>query len=140
ENPGVLRVDGTAALSGCSFRQNLGGLALGQRAKLRQLEGVSFADDGKGAVWLFPHQLDSLGAGNRYAAAERIELYGGNVDETATWRAQEAVIEVLGDLHVDGRTTLTVESGSRFAMKDRSRIFVGTRDNASIRLMGTAAR
>jgi hypothetical protein len=142
EYPGVLRVDGTAALTSCTFRDNLGGLALGAggRAKLRQLEGVSFAGNGRGAIWLFPQQVESLGPGNRYADGERIELFGGNIDETATWHAQDTVIEVLGDLHVDGRTVLSVESGSRFAMKDRSRIFVGARDNASLRLVGTAAR
>jgi hypothetical protein len=137
---GVLRVDGAVAITGCTFTGNFGGVRLEARAKVKRFDDNGFADNGKGAVWLYPAQLGGLGSGNRYTPGERIELFEGTVEEDATWRAQGAPIEVLGDLRIDGRTVLTVESGSRFAMKDKSRVIVGAHDNASLRLLGTAAR
>lgn len=140
ESPGVLRVDGALALSGCTFRQNAGGVLLSSRAKIRTLEENDFSGNERWALLVYPQHLGGLDSTNRYGEGDRIAVYGGTVEETMTWRAQRTLIEALGDLRVDGRAELTVESGSRFAMRDKTQIIVGDRDNGSLRLMGTAER
>ena len=140
ESAGVLRVDGALALTGCTFRGNIGGVMMTSRAKIKTLDDNAFVGNERWALLIYPQQLGGLGSTNRYGDADRIAMFGGTVEENMTWRAQRTLIEVLGDLRVDGRTELSVESGSRFAMKDKTRIVVGDRDNASLRLMGTAER
>ncbi len=137
---GVLRVDGTVSVIGCTFRDNVGGVALGPRARVKVFDGNAFDGNAKGAVALHPPQFDMLGPANRYGEGERIVLHAGTVEDTATWRAQGALVEVLGDLLVDGRTVLTVEPGARFAFKDKASLSVGQRDNASLRLLGVPGR
>jgi hypothetical protein len=136
ESPGVLRVEGELSLASSRFRGNVGGVTLGARARVRAFDENGFEGNTKAAVQLHPHQLGELGGANRYAEGERLELVGGRLEESATWRAQGAVVEVLGDVDIDGRTVLTIEAGARFAVKDRVTFRVGTRDNAGVRMAG----
>ena len=140
DSGGVVRVDGALSLVSCTFRRNAGGVSMTSRAKIKAFDDNAFQGNERWALLVYPQHLGGLGSTNRYGEADRIDVFGGTVEETMTWRAQRTLVEVLGDLRVDGRTELSVESGSRFAMKDKTRIVVGDRDNASLRLMGTAER
>jgi hypothetical protein len=133
---GVLRVEGTAALGGCVFRDNAGGALFGPRARLRAFDGNRFENNGR-ALKLPPAMMGDLGGGNRYGPGERIELFGGAVEESATWKAQDAPVEVLGDLRVDGRTLLILEPGTRLHFKEGTRLSVGELDIATLVARGT---
>jgi hypothetical protein len=141
DSPGVVRVEGAVSLTGCTFRDDVGGLlSKSPRAKIKLLDESVFDGTDRFALLVYPQQLGNLGAANRYGARDVIEVLGGTVEETITWRAQRTLVSVLGDLRVDGRAVLTVESGSRIAMKDGTQILVGDRDQAALRLAGTADR
>jgi len=112
---GVLRVDGTMSVTSCTFAKNAGGVSTTSRAKIKAFDDNAFLDNDRWALLLHPPQLGSLGSTNRYGPSDRIDVFGGTVEETMTWRAQRTQILFLGDLRVDGRTELSVESGSRSA-------------------------
>src|SRR5262249_1269038 len=112
---GVVEVEpgGTASIRGCTFRDNVYGVDLGERTRVPAFEGNTFDKNMKAAIYLRPSLLGALGAQNRYGGGERIQVDGGRVEDSATWYAQGAPIEVQGAIDIDGRTAVTVEAGAR---------------------------
>ena len=139
---GAFQVDGegTAAVTGCTFKNNAWGASFGDRSKLRAFDRNVFEGNARAAVALYPAQLAAFGTGNRYGDKERLQLKGGRVDGTVTWHAQGAPIEVTDDVQVDGRAVWTIEAGTTFLQKDGTTWAVGYGDNATLKLLGTADR
>jgi hypothetical protein len=135
---GVLRVDGTGAVTGCTFRNNVDGIVLGVGAAMETLHGTTFADHQGYAILSTPDQFAALGVGNTYDDKAKLALRPGVVSVTSMWRAQGAPTVILGDVEVAGKkTVLTVGAGSHFLFVKGSALGVGYSTRASLLLKGT---
>lgn len=136
---GALQIEneGTASVTACTFKTNTFGVVLGDRSKIKAFDQNAFEGNDKAAVLVSAGQFGALGTANKYGGKERIELKGGRVEATTTWHAQGAPVEVMDEVAVDGRTTLTVEAGSSFVQRERTVWNVGYSDNSTLKLLGT---
>jgi lipopolysaccharide export system protein LptA len=96
-----------------TFRDNVVGLSVDAKGKIA-VDGCTFETNSMFAISVFT-QLGSL-AKNSYDDASTIELRGGAISDSTTWRPQ-ASTWWSGKVVVD-KGTLTIEAGTEFTMLD----------------------
>jgi hypothetical protein len=135
ESDGVVRVDGKATINNCTFRKNVYGPVV--RGKLLAFDGNTFEGNEKVALAVVAEQVGALGPANVYDKDARIRVLDGQVNTTATWKAQGAVLELSETLNLQDGVTVTVEAGSRILAADSIEITVGYSGSSNLKLLGT---
>jgi hypothetical protein len=139
EEKGVLVSAGKLSVRGSIFRENAAGVQILPEGKLLAVDGCTFEKNTAYAIQLSPNQFAALGA-NTYDARSRLRLLRGTVNETQTWKAQGAIVELTDQLMVEGKNILTVEAGTQLEVRDGVDIAVGYNDQGGLRLTGTAEK
>lgn len=135
--PGVLMVEsGALSLRETTFRSNRAGVAVRGEAKIKALADNKFA--ATPAALAVPAALvGALGEGNAFDSDARILVEPGNVTAAATWLAQGAPLELLGEIGVDA--DLTLDAGLKLLARPEAKLVIGFYQPAKLLAKGTAA-
>lgn len=88
------------------------------------------------ALELAPHPFGGVAAGNSYDSQARIHVLDGYVERDTNWTSQAAIVELRGDISVEG-SKLTVAAG-KYQVADGATISVGYSRGATLELQGSA--
>ncbi len=127
------------SVKSCAFRNNAKGIDIEEGTKLKTLESTSFIKSTP-AIKVRPNTFGGIGANNTYDAESRIELEGGEVNKSATWRPQATAIEVTGGVEVTGNATLTLESALELTFREGVSFGVGYANPATLIVKGAVEK
>lgn len=120
------------------------GVVSGKDASFASFTDNTFTDVGKVAIRLPPNVVAGLGAGNTYSDAQRIVVTAGSISGDAQWLTQDAIIQVGGDVRVDGedgtRAKLSLAPGARLEFASSARLIVGYYGDATFEARGTSEK
>lgn len=134
----VLKRGGKLTLGEVTFKDSKVGLWVEDQATLAAGKPLTFAGNER-AARLSPTALGALTAANVFADGDIIEVSDGDLHATTTWQTQpKAIVRVLGEVHVDGSFTLTINAGGTYQWKDGAKLTIGYRDTGTLKIAGTA--
>lgn len=137
EGAGALMVDGGAlSLRETTFRSNRAGVAVRGEAKIKALADNKFAAT-PAAIAVPAALVGALGEGNAFDSDARILVEAGPVTAKATWLAQGAPLELLGEIGVDA--DLTLDAGLKVLARPEAKLVIGYYQPAKLLAKGTAA-
>lgn len=140
DDKGAIRVEGgTAAVTGSAFADDRRALTVDDDGTLERFDDNQLGASPDPAIVLVADQVGGLGHGNRFASGARIEIAGGTVKRSATWRPQGVPYEVTGETMVDEKATLTLAPDVDLAFKDGQAFEIGYYSDGTLKAVGTAA-
>jgi hypothetical protein len=139
EKSGALRGEGgKLSVSSTVFKNNVVGLSIDDATELKAFDGNELTGNTESALVVYPRHLGSLGAANKYAANQKVEVQGGRVEKAVTWALQaEAAVNVVGEVYIEGSGSVTVPAGATYAFSDSGALYVGYSSDGTLIVQGT---
>jgi len=133
------------SFSGSTFRKlKEPNVVVDGKASLSGFSGNSFESEGRAALRLTPDTVGSLGEGNQFPKESRVEVEGGTLSESASWRALDVPYLMLGRVRVQGsdgsRAKLSIESGATLEFDGDASLSVGYAGEGTLATSGTAEK
>jgi hypothetical protein len=137
--PAALRLDGGAlTVTGTSFDTNLRSVDV--RGGKLAFDHNRIAASAEPAMKISADLIGGLGSNNTFDSGARIEVLGGILKESATWRPQGPPYQVMDSIFLQNSAALTLEPGVELAFVRFARLEVGSQGEASLKAVGTPDR
>ena len=135
----ALRLDGgTLTVTGTTFDTNLRSVDV--RGGTLDFDHNRIAASGEPAMKISADLVGGLGSNNTYDSGARIEVLGGILKESATWRPQSVPYQIMDSIFLENNAALTLQPGVDLAFVRFARLEVGSQGQASLKAVGTPDR
>jgi hypothetical protein len=141
DGKGAVRAEGgKLSITNSIINDNVVGVSLDDQSELKAFDANETFNNHDWALVLHPKHLGVLGATNKYAADQMVEVQDGAVDKAATWALQEnASISIHGEVYIDGGS-VTIPAGAEYSFNEQAAIYVGYGKPGTLVIQGTKAK
>jgi hypothetical protein len=138
DGKGAVRGEGgKLSITNSIINDNVVGVSLDDQTELKAFDANETFNNKDWALVLHPKHLGVLGATNKYAADQMVEVQNGNVEKPATWALQNgANISIHGEVYVDGGS-VTIPAGAEYSFNEQAALYIGYGKPGTLLIQGT---
>jgi hypothetical protein len=138
EDRGALYLDrGTATITGTTFKDNKRGVNIKDGTTIKSFDQNKLSASPEPALATVADAVGGLGSGNTFDKDAHIEITGGKIAHAQTWLPQGVAYEIINEVTVDDKQTLTLAPGVELAFAGDQQLSIGYNSDGTLKAVGT---
>jgi hypothetical protein len=135
---GAIYLDhGTATITGTTFKDNKRGVNVKNDSTIKGFDQNKLSASLEPAFATIADAVGALGGANTFDKDAHFEITGGKVTHAQTWLPQGVPYEIINEVTVDDKQTLTLAPGVELAFAGDQQLSIGYSSDGTLKAVGT---